>query len=219
MNTSSNQSKTVIILLGPPGSGKGTQAVQLSKQLGLPHISTGDLFRENIKQNTPLGQRAKIYIEAGKLSPDELVLDMLFDRISQPDCSKGYLLDGFPRTIPQAEALQNRLNQQEHLIVLNLLVSDDIIIKRISGRLTCKTCGTVYNRYYSPSVNEEICDKCQGVLYQRPDDNPSIVSERLKVYYTQTEPLVKFYQNQGLASVNGELPPDLVFKELISKIK
>lgn len=220
MNLSSPQSQTVIILLGPPGSGKGTQAVRLSKELGLPHISTGDLFRENMKQDTALGQQAKTFIDAGRLVPDDLVLKMLFDRVSKNDSVKGYLLDGFPRTIPQAEVLQDHLKGKVDLRVLNLLVGDDIIIKRVSGRMTCKTCGTVYNRYFSPPMKDAICDKCQGVLYQRPDDDAAIVGERLRVYHTQTEPLVRFYeQRHVLKSVNGEKAPDQVFEDLLQQYK
>lgn len=211
--------RTVVILLGPPGSGKGTQAMRISKALGVPHISTGDLFRENISKNTELGKKARVYTDAGKLVPDELVLEMLFDRVARPDCAKGYLLDGFPRTIPQAEALDKQLSKNDKLVVLNLEVSDELIVKRIEGRLSCKQCGTIYNRYFSPSTVEGKCDKCSGELCQRSDDNEKVVKERLRVYHEQTEPLVDYYSKKKvLISVNGENSPDVVFKDLMKSL-
>ena len=160
----SGRNPLVLILLGPPGSGKGTQAVKLSQSLGLPHISTGDLFRENIGQGTPLGQQADTYISQGRLVPDDVTLDMLFHRIAQPDCVKGYLLDGFPRTIHQAEVFEQRLSSDARLIVLNLQVTDSEIIRRIAGRLTCKACGHVQNQDFSPSKVSGLCDRCGGAL-------------------------------------------------------
>lgn len=214
------QKRTIVILLGPPGSGKGTQAVRLSKELGIPHISTGDLFRENIGKNTELGQKAKSFMDAGKLVPDELVLEMLFDRVAKPDSAKGFLLDGSPRTIPQAEALDKRLGPNDRLIVLNLDVSDELIFKRIEGRLSCKQCGTIYNRYFTPPQCEGICDKCGGELTQRSDDNETVVRERLRVYHEQTEPLIEFYSKKNvLSTVNGEQDPEVVFQALLKKIK
>lgn len=212
--------KTVIILLGPPGSGKGTQAGGLTKELGIPHISTGDLFRENISKGTELGKKAKAYIDAGKLTPDELVIDMLFDRVAKPDCAKGYLLDGFPRTIPQAEALDAKLDKNSKLVVLNLNVSDELIFKRIEGRLSCKNCGHIHNKYFSAPAKEGICDKCGSPLVQRSDDKAEVVKERLRVYHEQTEPLVSYYSKKGvLANVNGESAPEVVAKELLSQYK
>lgn len=209
----------VVILLGPPGSGKGTQAVRLTKDLGIPHISTGDLFRENISKNTELGKRAKTYMDAGKLVPDEVVLDMLFDRVSRPDCANGFLLDGFPRTLPQAEAFAKQLKPGTELIVLNLEVPDEIIIKRAEGRLTCKACGNVHNRYFSPPAKAGVCDKCGGELIQRPDDKAEIVQERLRVYHSQTKPLVEYYSKKGLLqNVDGTQSPDAVYKALKSKL-
>lgn len=207
----------VVILLGPPGSGKGTQAVRLTKELGIPHISTGDLFRENISKNTELGKKAKEYSNAGKLVPDELVLDMLFDRISRPDCAKGYLLDGFPRTLPQAEAFSKFLPASGDLTVLNLDVPDTIIVNRAEGRLTCEKCGSIFNRYFSPPAEEGICDKCQGKLMQRSDDRAEVVQERLKVYHNQTKPLIEYYSKKGvLHTVDGTKSPDEVFHALLS---
>ena len=209
---------TVLILLGPPGSGKGTQAVRLSKELGIPHISTGDLFRDNMSRNTELGKRAKSYMESGQLVPDELVLEMLFDRVSRPDCIQGYLLDGFPRTLPQAEALDKHLQGKAKIIALNLQVKDEAIVKRAEGRLTCKSCGAVYNKYYSPSKQENVCDQCEGDLIQRTDDKAEVVQERLRVYHKQTAPLIEYYQKKGvLAEVNGEQKPDEVFSALLKQ--
>jgi adenylate kinase len=210
-----NKEMKVVILLGPPGSGKGTQAVRLTKELKIPHISTGDLFRENISQNTELGKRAKSYMDAGKLVPDEVVLDMLFDRVSKPDSANGYLLDGFPRTLPQAEALDKHLASNTHLIVLDLEVPDEMIVKRAEGRLTCKGCGAVYNRYFNPPAKEGVCDKCGGELVQRPDDKAEVVQERLRVYHTQTQPLVDYYAKKGvLKRIDGTKSPDEVFNSL-----
>lgn len=205
----------VVILLGPPGSGKGTQAVRLTKELGIPHISTGDLFRENISQDTELGKRAKTFMNAGKLVPDELVLDMLFDRVSRPDSAGGYLLDGFPRTLPQAEALEKHLAANTNLTVLDLEVPDEVIVKRAEGRLTCKSCGNVHNKYFSPPEKEGVCDKCGGELMQRPDDKADVVQERLRVYHDQTQPLVEYYNRKGvLKRVDGTKSPDEVFSSL-----
>ncbi len=210
----------IVILLGPPGSGKGTQAIRLTKSLGIPQISTGDLFRENLGQGTDLGKKAKAYMEAGKLVPDELVLDMLFDRVARPDCAKGYLLDGFPRTIPQAEALDKKLAAGTNLVVLNLQVADEVIVKRAEGRLTCKKCGNIHHREFSPPVVEGTCDKCGGELFQRSDDTASVVKERLKVYHEQTEPLVDYYQKKGvLVNINGEKAPDAVYNDLMKALE
>lgn len=206
--------KRVVILLGPPGSGKGTQAVRLSKALAIPHISTGDLFRENLSKNTDLGKKAREYMDKGQLVPDEVVLDMLFARVAQPDCANGYLLDGFPRTIAQAEALDRHIGKNS-LVALNLEVSDDAILKRMAGRLTCKGCGQIYNRFLAPSQVEGKCDKCGGELYQRTDDNLAVVEERLRVYHKQTKPLIEYYDKKKvLKTVNGEQAPDQVFSDL-----
>ena len=214
------ETQKILILLGPPGSGKGTQAVRLTKELGIPHISTGDLFRENIKNNTELGKRAKGFMDAGQLVPDELVLDMLFDRVSRPDCSKGYLLDGFPRTVPQAEAFGKHLPKQSSVIVINLDVPDDAIVKRISGRLSCNVCGKIYNLYTSPPQQEGICDQCGSALVQRPDDNASVVMERLKVYHAQTEPVIDFYERKGIVyTIDGEKSPDEIYAEILNTLR
>jgi adenylate kinase len=210
-----SQQRKVIILLGPPGSGKGTQAVRLAKQLNIPHISTGDLFRENLSKQTDLGKKVKTFMDSGHLVPDELVLDMLFDRVSKQDCVAGYLLDGFPRTIPQAQSFDAHLSPNDELIVLNLDVADDVIIKRIAGRLSCKSCGAIQHKDFSPPKVEGKCDKCGGELFQRPDDKPEVVKERLRVYHTQTKPLIEYYAKKNvLHTVNGEQTPDTVAQEL-----
>ncbi len=213
MQEASNKS-IVLIMLGPPASGKGTQSVRLAKEFQLPHISTGDLFRENISQSTPLGQKAKGFIDEGKLVPDELVLDMLFDRLSKADTQKGFILDGFPRTLAQAEALEIKLTGKK-VIVLNLEVSDETIIKRTAGRLICRKCGNVHNQYFSPPSQENICDKCGGELYQREDDKPEVVVTRLRTYHNQTAPLIDYYSRKNiLTNIAGEQSSDQVFKEL-----
>lgn len=207
--------KKIILLQGPPGSGKGTQAVTLAKQLKIPHISTGDLFRENLRGNTPLGQKARTFIESGKLVPDEIVLDMLFRRIESNDCEEGFLLDGFPRTIPQAEAFSKLLDSGCQLIVLNLTVPDDVIAKRAEGRLTCRQCGNVHNKYFSPPKEQGKCDLCHGELFQRSDDKSSVVEERLRVYHEETKPLIEYYAGKGLlTNVNGEGSKESVYADL-----
>ncbi len=209
----------VLILLGAPGSGKGTQAKRLAKDFQIPHISTGDLFRQNIVASTPLGLQAQAFISAGQLVSDELVLNILFDRISKPDCASGYLLDGFPRTVMQAEALSKLLDPSIRVKVLCLNVTDDEIIKRAGGRLLCRECGTIFNQLLSSTKLEGVCDLCGGEVYRRADDAPDVVLERLKVYHKQTEPVVNYYQDRGLLfSLNGAQKPDTVYEELKSYI-
>ncbi|MBA3957059.1 MAG: adenylate kinase [Parachlamydiaceae bacterium] len=211
--------RKVIILLGPPGSGKGTQAVKLTKELGVPHISTGDLFRDNLSRQTALGEKIKGYMDKGLLVPDALVLDMLFDRVAKPDCDKGYLLDGFPRTLPQAEALEKHLGDSADLRVLNLLVEDDVIFKRMAGRLTCRHCGNVQNKFLAPPAKEGVCDRCESELYQRPDDKAEVVQERLRIYHDQTKPLIQFYQQRDvLVVLDGDRDPIHVFQDLVKAI-
>lgn len=205
-----------IILLGPPGSGKGTQAKRLSQAYQIPHISTGDLFREHMTAHTSIGAEAKKYIEAGQLVPDELVIAMAFDRIDRPDCEKGYVLDGFPRTIAQAEQLAtHRQIKKDPLHVLALNVPDEEIIKRAAGRWICKSCGTSYNQHLTPVKQEKICDLCQGTLYRRTDDEPEVVRQRLNTYHKQTQPLLDYYAtSQNLAVFDGTKAPDLVHADL-----
>ncbi|MCP3916909.1 MAG: adenylate kinase [bacterium] len=205
-------SGTVVILLGAPGAGKGTQAVRLAEELALPHVSTGDLFRENLSRGTELGQKAKGYMSRGKLVPDELVIDMLFDRVGQSDCARGYLLDGFPRTTGQADTLGVRLSDEFGVIVIEIAVDDSTIVERITGRLSCKD-GHVHHRTFSPPRAEGVCDMCGSELYQREDDTEVVVTKRLAEYDAQTAPLVAYYEEQGvLCTVDGRQAPDEVFE-------
>lgn len=220
METMMKDKKLIVILLGPPGSGKGTQTKMLSEALSIPQISTGDLFREHMKNDTPLGTKAKGFINSGKLVPDELVLEMVDERVKAPDCKNGFLLDGFPRTVPQAEAIEKTLLKDARAVVLNLMVDDDVIIKRAEGRLVCKQCGSIYNRYFSPPKQEGICDKCGGALYHREDDKPEVVQARLRVYNDQTKPLLDYYsKNHGLINIDGDNPSEIVFQDLKNQIQ
>jgi len=205
----------VVILLGPPGAGKGTQAVRLSTALSLPHVATGDLFRENLSKGTPLGQRAKQFMESGQLVPDEIVLEMLFDRVARKDCAAGYLLDGFPRTLPQATALEKRLGSSTRVQVLNLMVPDEALLERITGRRTCSKCGHVHHvKNAVPRVAGQ-CDECGAALVQRTDDTEPVFAKRLAVYRAQTQPLEAFYEKRGLlTNVDGNRRPDEVFRDL-----
>lgn len=206
--------KQVIILLGPPGSGKGTQAKMLADYFSVPHISTGDLLREEMRSKTPLGLEAKDTIEAGGLVSDHLVQKMLFNRIEKDDCKNGYILDGFPRTVAQAEALNERVSLKK--IAFNIAVSDQEVIKRISGRLSCGECGQMYHKEYSPPSVDNLCDVCAGELYQRSDDREDVVIERLKVYHQQTAPLVSYYKESGeLIKVDGHHTPEKVFDDIL----
>lgn len=216
----SSKNCSVIVLLGPPGSGKGTQAVRISKVLGFSHISTGDLFREHLKNGTPLGKQVKGLIDAGQLVSDDIVLEILFDRLKKTDCDRGFLLDGFPRTLAQAEALTKRLGDHAKLTVINLDVPDENILKRMSGRLTCKQCGQVYNRHFSPPKIESRCDVCNGDLYQRSDDTIEVVKDRLRVYHMQTKPLIQFYEAKGqIIHINGTHTPEVVYEEILKNIR
>ena len=209
----------VLIMLGPPGSGKGTQASMLQEKLHIPHISTGDLLREHVRRGTYLGIQAQTYMEKGQLVPDVLILDMLFDRVSLDDCAKGYILDGFPRTLPQAEALQERLEGQPAPIVINLELSDAKIIERLTKRVVCENCGTPYHLIYSPPKTPGICDKCQGKLIHRSDDNEEVIVKRLKVYHLQTAPLIAYYTQQHLLhTVNCDAGKEKVFSQVIAQI-
>lgn len=204
----------IVVLLGAPGAGKGTQAVRLSKARSLPHVSTGDLLRDNMKRGTPLGAQAKDFMEKGELVPDALVLDMLAARVSAPDCLAGYVLDGFPRTEVQAVALEERLAGVQ-MTVVNLEVSDESIVRRAEGRLSCRQCGAVFHRESSPPRKVGVCDACGGELFTRSDDSAPVVRERLRVYRDKTAPLVEFYSRRGLLqTIDGEQSPDAVFSRL-----
>jgi len=208
-------SRSVLILLGPPGAGKGTQASRLCAELGLPHVSTGDLFREHRAKGTELGRRAQEYMDSGRLVPDDLVLDMLFERVAKPDCARGFLLDGFPRTLPQAEALEKRLGFGTAVRVLDLRVEDRALVERLTGRRTCRQCGNIHHVRNSPPKAAGRCDRCGGELYTRTDDEAATVEKRLAVYRDQTQPLQGYYQKKGLLQeVDGDRAPDEVFRSL-----
>lgn len=203
-----------IILLGPPGAGKGTQAKLISDKYSIKHISTGDIFRSNINGNTPLGIKAKEYINKGQLVPDDLTIEIVEDRLSKDDCSTGYLLDGFPRTVVQAEALDryHRSKGVSLTRVILLRVPDSFILDRMTGRRVCPNCGASFHEKYNPPKVEGICDTCSNTLIQRKDDTEETVKERLSVYHKQTQPLVKYYTNNGLLSdVDGTGAIDEVF--------
>lgn len=220
MENSSNEHPLIIILLGPPGSGKGTQAKRLAQEYHIPQISTGDLFRENMAAGTPIGIQAKGYIQAGQLVPDEVVLGMLFDRIAKSDCANGYLLDGFPRTILQAEKLSENQNKKAKIFVFSLDVPDEEIVKRAAGRLVCKQCGAIYNRDIAHPKKDNTCDKCSGEVYKRNDDDPDVVKKRLVVYREQTEPLIHYYEKKNfLISLDGKRRPDEVYSDIKQAIK
>lgn len=189
-----------LVLLGPPGAGKGTQAKQLEEELKIPQIASGDLLRLAVRNKTPLGVEARRYMDQGTLVPDELVLRLIEERLADPDAAKGFILDGFPRTLAQAEALRQMLERNHQAIdgVLALVVPDQEIIKRISGRRTCKNCGAMYHTIFDPPRNFNLCNKCNGELYQREDDAEDTVKMRLEVYDTQTRPLLNYYQERGL---------------------
>jgi len=208
-----------IIMLGAPGAGKGTQAKKIADKYGIPHISTGDIFRANIKGGTELGMKAKSYMDQGQLVPDDVTIGMLLDRISEADCADGYVLDGFPRTIPQAEsltkALENRGEKMEYAIDVD--VPDANIVSRMSGRRACLACGATYHIVTIPPKQEDICDGCGETLVQRGDDKPETVQKRLTVYHDQTQPLIEYYKQAGmLVTVDGTKDLNDVFADIVS---
>ena len=206
-----------IIMLGAPGAGKGTHAKKITEKFGIPAISTGDIFRENIKNGTELGKKAKEYMDAGNLVPDELVCDLVVDRLKQDDCKNGYILDGFPRTIPQAEALTAALAKDDDAIdyALEIFLEDQAIIDRMSGRRVCKSCGATYHVVNIPPKTEGVCDECDGELIVRDDDAPETVKKRLDVYHEQTAPLIDYYKKQGILKViDGSKGLDTCFEEI-----
>lgn len=207
-----------IIMLGAPGAGKGTQAKQIAAKYQIPHISTGDIFRANIKNGTELGKKAKEYMDQGLLVPDELTCDLVMDRIGQDDCANGFVLDGFPRTIPQAEALDAALAKIDAKMdfAIDVDVPDSNIVNRMSGRRACLNCGATYHIVAIPPKKEGICDTCGKELVLRDDDKPETVQKRLDVYHDQTQPLIDYYQKQGiLKSVDGTMPMDDVFASIV----
>lgn len=184
-----------LVFLGPPGVGKGTYAKELSKRYNIPHISTGDIFREEIRKGTELGKKVKSYVERGELVPDEIVIEVVRKRLSQDDCKRGFILDGFPRTINQAIALDSIVKVD---LVFNFVAPKSVIIERLSGRRICRKCGAIYHIKFNPPKRPGICDKCGGPLYQREDDKPEVIEERLRVYEKQTAPIVDYYRKKGI---------------------
>lgn len=211
----------VVLLLGPPGAGKGTHASPLSKALGIPHISTGDLFRENICNQTPVGLKAKSYITQGCLVPDEVVLEMVFSRILNPDCAHGYILDGFPRTAAQAEAFDSRIGENHQLIALHFHIEDARLVERITGRFVCKQCSRPCHKKYAPPKIDGLCDCCGGVLYQRDDDKEDILRKRLEVYRRETQPLIDYYANKPgiLKEIDSDCDKNRVFSSVLESLK
>jgi adenylate kinase len=208
-----------IIMLGAPGAGKGTQAKQIADKYSIPHISTGDIFRANIKEGTELGKKAKTFMDQGLLVPDDLVVDLVVDRIKQADCSNGFVLDGFPRTIPQAESLDAALEKINEKMdyAIDVDVPDENIINRMSGRRACINCGATYHVVTIPTKVEGICDRCGNPVVLRDDDQPETVKKRLEVYHEQTQPLIEYYTKQGiLKSVDGTQPMMDVFAAIVS---
>lgn len=207
-----------VIMLGAPGAGKGTQAIKLAEKYNIPHISTGDILRANIKEETELGKKAKVYMDQGMLVPDELVLDLVVDRLSREDCKNGYVLDGFPRTIPQAESLNNALLEVGEKVdfAVNIEVPDENIVNRMSGRRACPKCGATYHMIHIPPKEEGICDHCKGQLILRDDDKPETVKKRLNVYHDQTQPLIDYYTAQKiLVEVDGTQSMEDVFSDIV----
>ncbi|MBO8179395.1 MAG: adenylate kinase [Archaeoglobus sp.] len=214
-----------LIFLGPPGAGKGTQAKRVVEKYGIPQISTGDMLREAVAKGTELGKKAKEYMDKGELVPDEVVIGIVKERLQQPDCEKGFILDGFPRTLAQAEALDEMLKELDKKIdaVINVAVPEEEVVKRITYRRTCKNCGAVYHLIYAPPKEDNKCDKCGGELYQRDDDKEETVRERYRVYRENTEPLIDYYRKKGiLYDVDGTKDIEGVWKEIeaiLEKIK
>ncbi|GIO58308.1 adenylate kinase [Paenibacillus cellulositrophicus] len=211
-----------ILFMGPPGAGKGTQAEVIVNEFGIPHISTGDAFRLAIKQGTPIGKKAKEYMDQGLLVPDDVTIGIVEERLQQSDCEKGFLLDGFPRTLSQAEALDeilSRLNTKlDH--VINLKVDRDKLMARLTGRRICKNCGATYHVIFNPPKQEGVCDKCGGELYQRSDDNEESVGTRLDEYINKTAPLLTFYENKGLLrQIDGDQEIGTVSDEIVSVLR
>ena len=209
------------VLLGPPGAGKGTQAVKLVEKYNIPQISTGDIFRKNIKEGTELGKKAQEYTNSGRLVPDELVVELVKDRLQQEDCKNGYLLDGFPRTIFQAEQLDKFLEEQGQELdaVINFEVGKETLMKRLTGRRLCKDCGASYHIAFSPPAKEGVCDKCGGPLEQRKDDTRETAEKRIKIYEESTAPLIGYYSESGkLKNFNAEKDREEILRDIIAEI-
>ncbi|MFH1874991.1 MAG: adenylate kinase [Pseudomonadota bacterium] len=212
----------ILILMGPPGCGKGTQAKKLEKKYNILQLSTGDMLRAAVKAQTPIGLKAKNYMESGRLVPDEVIIGVMQERLLKPDCKQGVILDGFPRTVAQGEALNGMLKNAAKKIgaVINIDVSDPDVVKRISGRRQCPACGATYHVEYTPPQDDNLCDDCGATLIQRKDDQEETVKDRLKVYRDQTEPLIGFYRELGLLKeISGAKPIDEVFNDICSLIE
>lgn len=210
------------ILLGAPGAGKGTQADIIVKEMSLPHVASGDLFRHALKNETPLGKQAESYMKAGKLVPDEITIKMILERIAQPDCKNGCVFDGFPRTLEQAKALDEALEKEKKAIekAIYIEVPEEALLDRLTGRYVCRTCQAPYHVKNSPPKKEGVCDKCSGELYQRADDKEETIRERLKVYFAQTMPLLDYYEKKGrLLRVNGNQHIDQVGRDIVKYLK
>lgn len=211
-----------MVLMGLPGAGKGTQAALIVEKLGIPHISTGDMFRAAVKEQTPLGQEAKSYMDRGQLVPDHVTIGIVRERLGKDDCAKGFLLDGFPRTVPQAEALDQLTKELNRPIdyVIYIDVAEEELLKRLTGRRICRNCGATYHTVFAPSKKDGVCDRCGGELYQRDDDRLETVQERLKVNVEQTEHLLRYYESTGkLYRVDGVQPIDEVTQSILSIIR
>ncbi|MCJ7501519.1 MAG: adenylate kinase [Acidobacteriia bacterium] len=211
-----------LIFLGAPGAGKGTQAREVAKEYHIPQISTGDILRDSVKKGTPLGLAAKVKMEAGQLVPDEVVCGIVEERISEPDCCQGFILDGFPRTLPQAEFVDRMLEAKGRGSprVINIQVDQDVLMKRLTGRRTCAVCGEIYNVYFGPPKQEGVCDKDGGKLLQRADDNEDTIRQRLVAYENQTRPLIDYYRRKNLLhDVDGNRDPEPIAQELCQHLK
>ncbi len=214
--------RSFVVLLGGPGAGKGTQAERLSQNLGIPQVSTGDLFREHLKKETELGLLARGYMDRGELVPDQVTVDMVRDRLSRRDAARGAILDGFPRTIAQAEALEGLLAELDSrlAVVPYIKVPEDVLLERLAGRWTCRQCGAMYHQLFNPPREAGVCDRCGGELYQRPDDTPETQKHRIEVYFEQTAPLIQYYREKGLlVEVDGRQGIEEIQADLLEIIE
>lgn len=211
-----------ILLMGPPGAGKGTQAAKLVEKFGIPHISTGDMFRAAVKEGTPLGKQAKECMDGGQLVPDSITIGIVKERLAKADCCQGFILDGFPRTIDQADALDRTLVELGIKLdrVINITVPDGELVRRMTGRRICKSCGATWHVTFHPPQNSDVCDKCGGIIHQRDDDKEETVVKRLTVYSAQTKPLIEYYQDKGLyTEIDGQQDIEDVFDDVICSIR
>lgn len=211
-----------ILLMGPPGAGKGTQAAMLVDKFGIPHISTGDMFRAAVKEGTELGKQAKACMDAGQLVPDSVTIGIVKERLAKPDCKKGFILDGFPRTLEQANALDATLDELQIKLdrVVNISVPAEDLISRATGRRICKSCGATYHVVFNPTAKEGVCDKCSGETYQRDDDSEATMTKRLTVYSSQTKPLIQYYQDNGLyTEIDGRQSIDKVLADVVASLR